>query len=139
MSGLEVAGLGVGILLPLVVEALKGYSTTRKQLKTYRAYSNEVRRLYNHFGIQRDNYFNECQLLLQDLVGDDAEDMLDDCSHHRWGDSDLAERIRKRLENNYDNCVRIMKAIKETLEEVAEELKPFDVLLSEKSQVCPYP
>ncbi|KAF2145964.1 uncharacterized protein K452DRAFT_242384 [Aplosporella prunicola CBS 121167] len=134
MSGLEVAGLGVGILLPLVVEAVKGYSTTRKQLKTYRAYSNEVRRLYDHFGIQRDNYLNECQLLLQDLVGDDVEDMLEDCSHDRWKDRDLAERIKKRLENNYDNCVRIMMAVKEALEEVAEELKPFEVLLSEKEQ-----
>ncbi|KAB2569715.1 hypothetical protein DBV05_g11614 [Lasiodiplodia theobromae] len=133
MSGLEVAGLAVGVVLPIVVEAIKAYSSTRKKIKTYRGYSNELHRLYRRLDVQRQNFLNECQLILREVV-DDPEDMVDNVNHYAWRDRQLGQRLEERLLKNCESCVWIVENIQERLASIDEELGRFDVLRAEKLQ-----
>lgn len=134
MSGLEVAGLAVGVVLPVVVEAIKAYSSTRKKIKTYRGYSGELHRLYRRLDVQRQNFLNECQLILREVV-DDPEDMVDNVNHYAWRDRQLDQRLEERLLKNCESCVWIVENIQERLASIDEELGCFDILRAEKLQV----
>ena len=137
MSGLEVGSLVVGIL-PILVGAVRAYSSISTKISTYRHYSSEVRRLQMRFQVQQQNLLNEGQLLLHIVVedGQTRAEMLGSFEHALWNDRRLNEQLKKHLGNNYECCKNIIEECQACLEEFDKELKCYDILLSQKVKVC---
>lgn len=136
MSGLEIPSLVFGIL-PILVEAVKSYSTVANSLHTFRHYSKEVRTIKIQFRCHQGIFMNECRLLLC-LIEDEggAKDMLDDGTDRRWTSKQLNDQLNEALKDNFDLCRRIVEASKEVVDGMSEELKKFDILVEKRSQVC---
>jgi hypothetical protein len=99
MSGIEIAGLAIGIV-PVVVEILKSYRTTKKRLNTFRKYAQVIHDVRLRYRVAATSFTNECQLLLRAVVEDKRElaGMLDDPQHAAWLDPALETRFRAFLE-----------------------------------------
>lgn len=125
---MELAGLVVGIV-PLIREVIKSYTTVRSFIKTYRRYSDEIRRLFCQFDVQKTNFENECDLLLQGIEGQD------DPENDSGEDAMLDSRLRERLSRNYESAVNTIEYIKSALEDIHGELQCFDILRSKRLEV----
>jgi hypothetical protein len=135
MSGVEVAGLFLGVL-PVVIEAVKAYHTTYKKIQNFRHYSREVERIQKQFRVRQRMFLNECHLLLQLVVDDDVtKAMLGDFEHSLWRDKDLNNQLNNYLSDSYQSCKDIVEDTQIILEDVGEELRCFDIIASEKLKV----
>ncbi|KAF2005194.1 hypothetical protein P154DRAFT_354315 [Amniculicola lignicola CBS 123094] len=132
MSGIEVAGLVFGII-PLLIETLKSYSKVSSSFHTFRHWSKEVKKLQIQLKVHHGIFCNECRLLLRLVEGEKgANDMMDDESDQRWKSKEVNERMSKVLKNNLELCQSIIEASKDTVDELNEELKRFEVFYDQK-------
>ena len=135
MSGVEVAGLFLGVL-PVVIEAVKAYHATCEKIQIFQHYSREVERIQKQFRVRQRMFLNECHLLLQLVVDDDVtKAMLGDFEHSLWRDKDLNNQLNNYLSDSYQSCKDIVEDTQTILEDVGEELRCFDVIASEKLKV----
>ena len=135
MSGVEVAGLFLGVL-PIVIEAVKAYHTTCEKIQNFRHYSREVERIRKQFRVRQRMFLNECHLLLQLVVDDDVtKAMLGDFEHSLWRDKDLNNQLNNYLSDSYQSCKDLVEDTQTILEDVREELRCFDAIASEKLKV----
>lgn len=127
MSGLEVAGLVVGIV-PIVVEILKSYSVARDRLRTFAHYTQVVYDVQLRYRVAATNFGNDCQLLLKTVVDDARElsQMIDDPKHGGWQDSLLEERLHKFLGRDYQLFEQVVVRIRDVLRETRARLSEFD-------------
>ncbi|KAH7116725.1 hypothetical protein B0J11DRAFT_442323 [Dendryphion nanum] len=134
MSGFEVASVFLGVL-PLLIEAVKSYSSVSASLSTFRHYSREVKTVQRQLKVHHRIFLNECRLLLR-LVEDEqgAKDMLDNELDDRWTDKRLNSRFRGVLKENFELCKIIVEACKEILDEIWDELRKFDVLKEKQNK-----
>ncbi|KAF2131118.1 hypothetical protein P153DRAFT_355895 [Dothidotthia symphoricarpi CBS 119687] len=132
MSGLEVAGLVFGVL-PILVEAVKAYSTALDSFHTFRHYSEEVKLIARRMRVCNGVFLNECRLLLR-LVEDEkgAENMLEDEADQRWTSKELNDRLNVVLKDSFQLCCDIVEETKDTVGGMKEEMKKFDVLFERK-------
>jgi hypothetical protein len=136
MSGIEIAGLAIGVL-PLLVELVKSYSAILRRAHTFRHYGKAVKSLSTQLDTQNGLFMNEIRLLLL-CVEDEAvvESMLADASDQHWTrDDDLGKRLHLVLGNNFIICRNIIEEIIEMVVDLRKDLEQFDVFWDHKPKV----
>jgi hypothetical protein len=136
MSGIEIAGLAIGVL-PLLVELVKSYSAILRRAHTFRHYAKAIKSLSTQLDTQNGLFMNEIRLLLM-CVEDETvvESMLADASNLRWtSEHELGRSLHLFLGNNLTICHNIIEEISEMIMYLRDELKQFDVFREHKSTV----
>lgn len=135
MSGIEIAGLAVGVL-PLLVELVKSYSAMLRRAHTFRHYGKAVKSLSIQLDTQNGLFMNEIRLLLL-CVGDEAvvESMLADAGDQRWTSHEMGQRLHQVLGDNFIICRNIIEEIGEMIADLRKDLEQFDVFWDRKSKV----
>ncbi|EMD92419.1 hypothetical protein COCC4DRAFT_162540 [Bipolaris maydis ATCC 48331] len=132
MSGLEIAGLAVGVL-PILFEVVKSYSIIRDKIRTFRRCNQELEDVFVEFKAIRVIFFNEVRLLLRSMeIKKQVKLDLEECNNRRWANQETEDRFRAVLQDNYDACREIIQHISRYLEEIASELENFEPFLSQK-------
>lgn len=124
MSGIEIAGLVFGVV-PIVVEILKSYRTTKERLSTFRRYGEVIQDVQLRYSVAAASFTNDCQLLLKGVVDDARElpEMLKDPQHSAWQDPQLEVRFRSFLDQDYTLLENITTRIRDLLRDTQEALK----------------
>jgi hypothetical protein len=124
MSGIEVAGLVFGVI-PIIIEILKSYRTTRDRLNAFRKHTQIVNEVQLRYRVAATNFSNDCQLLLKAVVEDarELDKMVGDPQHSGWRDPQLEPRFRAFLEPNYTLFEDIITLIRDVLRDTQIALK----------------
>ncbi|KAF2792056.1 hypothetical protein K505DRAFT_363261 [Melanomma pulvis-pyrius CBS 109.77] len=122
MSGLEAAGLVVGII-PILLKVVTCYQTTREVFHSLASSSTGVKRLETRFKTQESIFRNECRHILL-MVTDDKQlsEMLQDTSCGLWHDARIDDQLKLRVGDNYDALKGTLAEIREMLVEVQKVL-----------------
>jgi hypothetical protein len=135
MSGIEVAGLAFGIL-PILVEVLKSYTTVRDKVRTIRRCTQVAEDVSAEFAVIRITFLNDVRWILHSIEDKQyAKNILEDVDDWRPMSRELNDQLNTVLQDSYNACFDIIKRSKVILEEMNDELKRFDILLVEKTQV----
>lgn len=135
MSGIEIAGLAVGVL-PILVELVKSYSTILRKARTLRHHGKVIRSLATQLDTQNGIFLNEVRLLLRSVEEENViETMLENANDYRWTSSELSSRLRWALRENFSVCRNIVEEIGDSIEELREDLALFDVFWEGKPKV----
>ena len=123
-------------LVPLIGIALKSSKTLWTELKTFRNCNNNVRRLHKKLKYQRQIFENECELLLRDCLGDEAEvqAMVADPDHVSWT-NERDGSLRKLLKKNYVACWERVNGIYEAIKKLESVLACFQAIKPHKQKV----
>ena len=120
MSGIELAGLGLGVVgaLPITLKALK---TSADAVRSFRNASREVRKLHQALETEHVLLRSTCELLLEGLPSGAAIDDLttEPFSHARKA---YSESLSTRLWADHSTFEKEFLAIKEALLEMDEKL-----------------
>ncbi|PVH96307.1 hypothetical protein DM02DRAFT_687942 [Periconia macrospinosa] len=124
MSGVEIAGLAIGIV-PIVIEIIKAYRSTRDHLQTFTHHVQVVQDVRLRYRVAATNFTNDCQLLLEPVVEDAGElyNMVDDPKHEGWTKPSLEERFREFLDRDYETCEQIVVHIRDVLRKTQSRLE----------------
>lgn len=135
MSGIEVAGLALGVL-PIFLEIVKSYKATAERLNTLRYYVQAAYDLRLQYRIEGSSFRNECQHLLAIIIDDasDLSDMLRDTNHSLWLDHMAEKRLRQLLDQDYELCEEMVVKIRDVLRETEDELSYLSE--TENMKVC---
>jgi len=135
MSGIEVAGLAIGIV-PIVVEILKSYSIAKDRLKTFARYTQVALEVQLRYRIAAGNFSNDCQLLLKAAVKDAHElsDMVQNPKHTGWQDHSLEDTFRQFLDRDYQLLEEIVVKIRDVLRDTKRRLTELDDSLPDPGQ-----
>lgn len=127
MSGIEIAGLVFGIV-PVVVEILKSFRSTRDRLKAFTRRAQVIYDVQLRYRVAATNFSNECQLLLKTVVEDARElsEMVEDPHHSSWQDPSLEQRFRTFLGRDHELCEEMVVRIRDVLRETQSELSQLD-------------
>jgi len=130
MSGIEVAGLAIGIV-PIFVEILKSYSRASDKLRTFNTYHKAVRKIDLDFRLEGKKFRDECDRLLAAVVESNHErqSMLQNPKDLRWRDTYTDCRFRDFLGNDYYNCEELIILIRDLLRETMVDLERVGRLL----------
>lgn len=130
------ASLVLGIT-PLLLGAINAYGAIYAKCKAYQQYAKLVLRLQRQLETQRCLFRNECHFLLRLVIADERtiQSMLANAHHGEWGSGSIDQQLRKRLDGNYDTCVKIVEDICDRLEDLEQELKRFDSIPLQRRQV----
>lgn len=122
MSGLEAAGLAVGVI-PVLLKVMTCYQTTRETLHSFASFATGVQRLRTRFKTQESIFRNECRHILRMVVDDEQlSEMLRDTCCSLWQDSHVEGQLKLRLGESYEALVGNLKDIGEMLVEVQKLL-----------------
>ncbi|KAF2012580.1 hypothetical protein BU24DRAFT_442997 [Aaosphaeria arxii CBS 175.79] len=123
MSGIEVAGLAIGIV-PIVVEIIKSFQTTKDRLKTFTHHAQVVYDVQLRFRVAATNFANDCQLLLKAVVEDASElsEMIVNPKHQGWKAPSLEDNFRRFLERDYELCEAVVVRVRDVLRETQSQL-----------------
>lgn len=129
--------LGAVGLVPLIGLALNSSQTLWTELKAFRNCNNNVRRLHKKLKYQRQIFENECELLLRDCLGNEAEvqAMVADPNHVSWN-SERDVSLHKLLKKNYGACWEHVNDINEALKKLETVLACFQAVTPHKQKVC---
>ena len=91
------------------------------------------------FQVHQQNFFNECQLLLQLVIADaqTGNDMLENSEHTLWHSQSLGNRLSEHLGKNHESCQIVVEEAQEVPENIRKELKCYEILLTHASKVGP--
>lgn len=135
MSGVEVAGLVVGVL-PILIETIKSYSMIAQGFRTFRHYSEEDKNFAVQVKVQKGIFWNEVRLLLRSIgYVKETEEMLEDSQDVRWTSQRLHSKLDNLLQHDLELYCDIIEETWKVLEKLRVELTRYNVLLEEKSQV----
>lgn len=135
MSGIEIAGLALGVL-PILIEVVKCYSTVSKKVHTLRYYSTEIESISKQLKVHKGIFLNEVRLLLRSIEDEEeVESMLADASDQRWTSKRLNDKLSAVLQGSFEICRSIVEETKDIIEAMKEEMSQFDVLLEQRSKV----
>ena len=122
MSGIEIAGLALG-LLPVLSLAVKGYGKYfGRPLSRYRKLSKEL----DHFLIKLDNqqafFLIQCEELLSAAVGThEAQLMLSNDMHQFWSSEEVGQQIASLLGEHWEPCVNTIRQIEEIVRKIRKD------------------
>lgn len=134
MSGVEVAGLVLGSI-PLVVAALEHYAEGVESIKKGWRYRLELQSLANDLEAEYGRFLLTCERLLRDIVSEEELELLmKDPGGPRWKDTELENKLRKRLQFSYATYLKCIDDMARTLREIQTKLK-----LDHDWKVCWYP
>ncbi|KAK3401309.1 hypothetical protein B0T20DRAFT_430215 [Sordaria brevicollis] len=111
MSGLEVAGLVLGVL-PLAIKALRTYKDIMADMK---GVPSDLANLIGDLETEMLRLRTSCELLLEQIVPfEDIDDYLDNPLSARWQKSAVNNKLRNRLSDSYpkfEEKVRDIQAV----------------------------
>lgn len=127
MSGIEVAGLVIGIV-PIVVEILRSYGIAKNRLKAFAHHAQVVYDVRLRYRVAATNFSNDCQLLLKAIVEDARElsQMVDDPTHDGWRNPSLEDRLHTFLGRDYQLFEEVVLKIRDVLRATRIEISQFD-------------
>ncbi len=113
-------------VIPLLGIAFKSYAAASKKISTFIHYSTTVARLQKKFRVQQRIFKNECHLLLQSALDDDAiQAMTDNLDHRNWTNEEIDGNLRDHLGESYDCCLDIIHEIQTAVGNVEKQLDRF--------------
>ncbi|KAH7312703.1 hypothetical protein B0I35DRAFT_481137 [Stachybotrys elegans] len=129
--GIVSAALG---LLPLAVQVAKGFHTLCKTVKTAKACTKELEVLDIDIRTQERIFINECELILHIVSSNSHEPqmMTHDLESPLWLDGTLENRVKTCMAQSYEQCIEIIKAMRESQNELLAELNLFAIVRTEK-------
>ena len=136
---MDAASLTLAIV-PLVVTAIKGYKAVRSKFRTFCHYSTQVERTRKLFGVQRDYFFNEIELMLKLALGDTilVRQLLKDPSSVKWEAQGLQENLERQLGRNLESFKNTVEDIGELISALEEGFQCFAPLSCEHEKVRTY-
>ena len=136
MSGVEVAGLLIGIL-PVIFAAVENYQKLcSRPFSRYSSFSKEVERYLTRLDNQRVIFRKDCFLLLSNITNsDDANLMLANTGHQYWSDRSLDHQLATFLGDSRVQCLRTLKHIDEILVDIEEKRNRLSEALEQGNEV----
>lgn len=137
MTGVEVAGLALGIL-PLLISAVENYEVTFQPFITYCRYDKELRDFRTVFATQKGLFESHCLVLLSKV---EADWVLEEPSRRLECLKQIEEakaadiRIWDYLGRNAKTCVPIIELIDRTVLSIANETACLREAASQVSRV----
>ncbi|EEU37667.1 uncharacterized protein NECHADRAFT_87434 [Fusarium vanettenii 77-13-4] len=113
MAELALGAIGV---VPVVEFVFKSFKGLYKNLKTFKKYDREAKRVRGELKILRT-------VFLPTADDSNAPDIADHASRRSLGKLQLDQRLRRALGENYDACEKATAVIREDLEELSRELQ----------------
>ncbi|KAK3401310.1 hypothetical protein B0T20DRAFT_503904 [Sordaria brevicollis] len=115
MSGIEVAGLVLGVL-PVVIQALNGY---RSILSSIRNVESDIQALILGLETERVRLRTSCELLLEGIVpAKEIDDLLEDPFSEKWKALGVTNKLKIRLWDavtTYERTIGDMKTVEAEL------------------------
>lgn len=138
--GIVSASLG---LVPILVEAIRGYRTLRETLRFIQTCTRNLDAIHNRLEVQKTLFQNECHLLLETALKDHGGKhpeviaaMVDDPEHIGWQDESLTGLLEAcfgdRHSQSYTSCTKAIISMKKAQLDVEQQLAVFDPLRTEK-------
>ncbi|KAK7955200.1 hypothetical protein PG988_015894 [Apiospora saccharicola] len=133
----EVLGIASAVLglLPLAVEVVKGFHTLCHAIKASRACTKKLVALDVDLQTQKAIFINECEHILG-MVSSSSHDprmMTQDPDHPLWCDGALESRVKACMAQSYEQCIHIIKAMRDCQQELASGLELFTIIRRERS------
>lgn len=121
MSGLEVAGLILGIF-PVLVEGAKIAVAHASQFKKLKVWRFQLESLRGELSTQKTLFTNLVTLLLQDIIDAVAvSELLRDAHSSSWKEEDNEKRLRDRLGNSYETVCRLLEDLSNELDSLQQK------------------
>ncbi|EON62852.1 hypothetical protein W97_02077 [Coniosporium apollinis CBS 100218] len=122
MSGLEVAGVVLGVL-PLLVSALEHYNEGLDPIKAFWGWERELPQFIRKLRNQHVHYEQTLKLLLAPIT-EDAElaDMVANPGQGLWKDAEIAIKLENRLNESYKAYIGTIADIEGIMKKIASKL-----------------
>ena len=128
---MEAVGVALA-LLPLLISAAENYNNCVGPFSRYKRFAKEAEKFVQLLDVQRIIFRNECQILLESLIGGDvAATMLNNPNHPSWRDIGLNQQLIQLLDKSETACVNIINLISERLREVELECQDIVATLND--------
>lgn len=122
MSGLEVAGLALGVI-PLILSALEFYSEGISTTKRFFRYKYELQAIIDAITTERAIFTNTMELLLTGIVRpEQMSEFFSDVGGNAWQENDFKEELRDRLGGSYEAYLDILRGFLASLEIMIQKL-----------------
>lgn len=136
MAELALGAIGV---VPVVEFVFKSFKGLYNNLKTFKQYAREAKRVRQELEVQEAIFKNEWQILrtvfLPRADDSDALDVADHTRRRKLGKLQLDQRLRRALGENYDVCEKAIAMIREDLQELTRELQEVTLLANHQEVV----
>ncbi|RSL54802.1 hypothetical protein CEP54_009664 [Fusarium duplospermum] len=138
MAELALGAIGV---IPVVEFVFKSFKGLYKNLKTFKQYARESKRVRQELEVQEAIFKNEWQIL-RTVFSPTADDsnVVDIANHASQGKLDklqLDQRLRRALGENYNACEKATEVIREDLQELTRELQEVTLLANHQESERP--
>ncbi|WAO96448.1 Hypothetical protein NCS54_01412100 [Fusarium falciforme] len=138
MAELALGAIGVVPVVGFVFGAFKGLC---KNLKTFKRYAREAKRVRQELEVQEAIFKNEWQILrtvfLPTADDSNALDIADHASRRKSDKLQLDQRLRVALGENYDACEKATAVIREDLQELIRGLQDVTLLANHQESERP--
>ena len=135
MSGFE-AGIALAIL-PLLISAVEHYDDCLSPFARFKNFPKEAGRFIKLFNIQKAIFHNQCRILLEEVIEQDAAaSMLRSSEHPFWCDTELEIQIVGLLDKSKVACADTIELINEKLSEVGSECQDLVTVMCNSDMVC---
>ncbi|MCJ1466393.1 hypothetical protein MMC07_005012 [Pseudocyphellaria aurata] len=131
MSGAEVALA----LLPLLISAVEHFNDCLRPITRYRKFTSELNRFQHLLKIQRTIFRNQCSILLENVVNQDAaKQMLEERNHLLWCDAETEKLLLDQLGSSREACIAVVELIDDKLRELEKECSRFETIIDHEYQ-----
>ena len=128
---MEAVGVALA-LLPLLISAAENYNNCVGPFSRYKRFAKEAEEFVQLLNVQRIIFRNECQILLEGLIGGEvAASMLNNPNHPSWRDPALNEQLIQLLDKSETACANIINLISGRLREVELECQDIVAVLND--------
>ncbi|RSM09078.1 hypothetical protein CDV31_007845 [Fusarium ambrosium] len=138
MAELALGAIGVVPVVEFVYKSLRGLY---RDLKTFKRYTREAKRVQQELEVQEAIFKNEWQILrtifLPTADDSNAPDIVSHVSRGRLDKLQIDQRLRRALGENYDACEKATVVIGEDLQELANELQDVTFLANNQESERP--
>jgi hypothetical protein len=127
MSGLEIAGVVLGVL-PILQIGLQQFHGDK--FKTLIKYQQMIRSVSRKLELEHAQFHSTCEKLLSPLVDEDRlADLLASPKGSKWNDADLEENLREHLgDKKYELYISIIKELASYIIGLREDLGLADMV-----------
>lgn len=123
-------------VIPLIGAAISTYHTIYTNLKAFRHYDRDLRRVTKKLAVQRDSFKLECWILLRHALSEESVRSLKaDSNSSYWSNPGIDAEFRRNFDTSYETTRDIVEDITNCLKELDTELEQFAPLLESRRTV----
>lgn len=119
MDPVTAAGIALAVL-PLIVTVIEDYKAAIQPFITFSHYRKLAREFGGSLKTQQAIFENSCLHLLCSAT-EDGPVMLENPGHRLWQDSELDRKLSVALKDSLEDCILVIKSIKNVLDEIRKE------------------